>query len=82
MHVEVLYFAVLRELAGTSRERIEVDEATICLADLLVLLARRHPRLEGKLGAVRVAQNESFADLDARLAPNDVIALIPPVAGG
>jgi molybdopterin converting factor subunit 1 len=82
MHVEVLYFAVLRELAGTSRELVELDEATVSLADLLALLAHKHPRLQGRLGPVRVAQNESFAELDAKLAPNDVIALIPPVAGG
>jgi molybdopterin converting factor subunit 1 len=82
MHVEVLYFAVLRELAGTSRDELELDETTVSLRDLLAVLAHKHPRLAGKLGPVRVAQNESFAELDAKLSPGDVIALIPPVAGG
>jgi molybdopterin converting factor small subunit len=31
---------------------------------------------------VRWAKNEVFVDMDATLAEGDVIALIPPVAGG
>ena len=30
----------------------------------------------------RVARNEEFAELDDVVTENDVIALIPPVAGG
>ena len=40
------------------------------------------PALEGRLGAVRWARNEELVDLDTPVADGDVIAIIPPVAGG
>lgn len=80
MTVEVLYFAVLRDLVGLSRELVETETGT--LAELLALLCKKHPPLVGRLESVRVAQNEAFASLDAPLSHGDVIALIPPVAGG
>ena len=80
MTVEILYFAALRDLVGLSQEQLEVNSAT--LAELLRELQQKHPVLEDRLASVRVAQNEAFASLDAPLAPGDVIALIPPVAGG
>lgn len=82
MIIEVLYFAVLRDLTGSSEERIDVDESTTSLGDLLDVLSRKHPALAGRLASVRVARNETFATLDTPLAAGDVIALIPPVAGG
>jgi len=40
------------------------------------------PALEGRLGGVRWARNEELVDLDTTIADGDVIAIIPPVAGG
>lgn len=82
MTVRVLYFAVLRDLVGVREEQLELDDSRISLGDLLALLASRHPLLIGRLDQVRVARNESFAQLDERVEHRDVIALIPPVAGG
>lgn len=82
MTVRVLYFAALRELVGLSEEAIDLETATQTLSDLLAFLSERHPALRGRLSSVRVAQNEAFADLDSRIADGDVIALVPPVAGG
>ncbi len=81
MKISVLYFAATRELAGVSEESIELhDGATI--AEGLESIARSHPSLEPHLAQLRVARNEAFADLQDRLEPGDVLALIPPVAGG
>ncbi len=82
MIIEVLYFAVLRDLTGVSGEHLELDDSTASLGALLDVLSRRHPALAGRLASVRVARNETFATLDSPLAAGDVIALIPPVAGG
>jgi molybdopterin converting factor small subunit len=49
---------------------------------LLALLERRHPGLKGCLGGVRVAVNECFAEAAESIRSGDVVALIPPVAGG
>ena len=40
------------------------------------------PALAGRLDAVRWAKNEVFVGMDTMLGDGDVVALIPPVAGG
>jgi molybdopterin converting factor subunit 1 len=80
--MRVLYFAGLRDLVGTSEEELTLPEGVRTLADFVPALLRARPALEGRLTGVRFAINENFADPDDPLAQNDVIALIPPVAGG
>ena len=77
----VYYFAALRDLLGSSEERIELA-APAQVADLARLLTQRYPQLAPHLGSVRFAVNESFVDSAAPLASGDVVALIPPVSGG
>ena len=81
MRISVLYFAATRELAGVSEERVELEEAST-ISRALEAIARAHPPLGPHLAHVRVARNEAFASLDDALAEGDVLALIPPVAGG
>jgi len=78
----VLYFAALRDLAGRSEERFEHPGGALDVSGLLSELERRHAALRGKLGSVRVAINEEFAENVAPVSPGDVVALIPPVSGG
>jgi molybdopterin synthase sulfur carrier subunit len=78
----VLYFAAVRDLAGTSEETLELPAGVRTIADLARWLEQRVPALAGRIGGVRFARNEVFADADEPLAEGDVIALIPPVAGG
>ena len=81
MRVQVLYFAVVRERLGRDDETVELP-AGATAADLMEALTRRHEALAGLRGALKVAVNEVFAPLDHPLADGDVVALIPPVAGG
>ncbi len=82
-HVSVLYFAALRDLAGTSEERLGLgDSASSTVASLLVAIEQRHEGLRGRLASVRVAVNEEFVESTSSLQPGDVVALIPPVSGG
>ena len=80
MKVRVLYFAVARELAGTREETIEVEGAT--LADARRAIESLHPTLSATDTRLRVAKNEAFAADTESIADGDVLALIPPVAGG
>lgn len=82
MHVEILYFAAVRELVGLERERIELPAEARTVAGLSAHLEARHDALRGRLGHVRFAVNEEFAATDRTLGDGDVVALIPPVAGG
>jgi molybdopterin synthase sulfur carrier subunit len=80
--VRVLYFAAVRDLVGKSEEVLDLPESVRAVEDLVSELVRLHPVLEGRLGGVRYALNETFAHPHDRIQPGDVIAVIPPVAGG
>ena len=81
MRVRVLYFAVARELAGCGEEVLALsDGATIATARAAI--ERAHPALQASDTRLRAARNEVFATDTDVLAEGDVLALIPPVAGG
>ncbi len=82
MRIALLYFAAVRELVGIDEERVDLQEDVVTVGDLAAFVERRHPALEGRLASVRFARNETFATNDETLADGDVVALIPPVAGG
>jgi molybdopterin converting factor subunit 1 len=82
MQVELLFFASLREVMGRGAAALELPPAGATVGDVLRLVEARFPELAGKLGSVRVARNEAFADASEPLLAGDTIALIPPVAGG
>jgi molybdopterin synthase catalytic subunit len=81
MRVRVLYFAVVRERLGREHEELELP-APADVAAAWRELERRHPALASLRPVVKLAVNEEFAAADRALADGDVIALIPPVAGG
>lgn len=78
--ITVLYFAAVRDLVGVDEERLTLEVGSV--GELATHLAERHPALVGRLGPVRFARNEAFATTEEPLADGDVVALIPPVAGG
>lgn len=80
MTIQVLYFAAVAELVGRREESLDVEAATV--AELAAALEARHPSLSGRLAQVRFAVNETFVKVDEPLADGDVVAVIPPVAGG
>lgn len=79
--VRVLYFAAVAELTGLREETLELD-APLMVGALSALLQERHPSLRGRLDQVRFALNEAFASLGDEVGEGDVVAIIPPVAGG
>jgi molybdopterin synthase catalytic subunit len=82
MRVEVLCFALARQLAGSPRIVVDLpDPATI--ADLRAALALACPALGPLLPHTRLAVNNAYATDDtAELPPDAEVALIPPVSGG
>jgi molybdopterin synthase sulfur carrier subunit len=77
-----LYFAALRDLAGTNEESVSLPAVTASVAMLLGVLESRHGALRGRLQSVRVAVDEEFAEKSRELRGGEVVALIPPVSGG
>ena len=92
MRVRVLYFGVLREMAGIADEAAELaDGATV--GDLLGLLRARTSNtgmgneteedLIERLGrSLAVAVNREYGSASIVLREGDEVALLPPVSGG
>jgi molybdopterin converting factor subunit 1 len=77
--IRVRYYALLREQAGRSNERIETGAVTA--GELYGELSKRYAfRLPKE--QLRVAVNGEFAEWGRALADEDEVVFIPPVAGG
>lgn len=77
--VNLQYYAQLREQAGTSREQLNTQAAT--LRQLYGELRIRHG-FSLPIDALKVAVNTQFSDWSRLLAEGDTVVFIPPVAGG
>jgi molybdopterin synthase sulfur carrier subunit len=82
MRIQVLYFAAVRELLGRDEEAVELPPGVATVGAFAEWAETRHEALRGRMASVRIARNEAFADATEALAEGDVLALIPPVAGG
>jgi molybdopterin converting factor subunit 1 len=81
MRVRVLFFGVLRELAGKASDEIELpDGATV--RRIMEQYADQIPGLKDALPSIALAVNQQYAGPDTVLRPNDEVALLPPVSGG
>jgi molybdopterin converting factor subunit 1 len=81
MKVSVLYFAQAKDILGRGRESLEVSPGTTA-ADLFEEVARGHPRLAALRPSVRISVNQEVVPSRHELKAGDVVALLPPVAGG
>ncbi|MFO0748602.1 MAG: molybdenum cofactor biosynthesis protein MoaE [Myxococcota bacterium] len=79
--LNVLYFARVRELVGTSHETLVVPDGARVGAAIQALVTR-HPALRPLLASVRVALDGSFVGDDDPVRDGAELVLIPPVAGG
>ena len=79
MRVRVLYFGVLKDVAGQSRGEMELEEGA-SVADLLAL--HRGARTAAVWDSIAVAVNQEYARAEDVLKDGDEVALLPPVSGG
>lgn len=79
MQLKIQYYALMREQAGRSEETLESSAATP--ADLYAELTARYGFTLSR-EQLKVAVNSEFADWSRKLAANDAVVFIPPVAGG
>jgi MoaE-MoaD fusion protein len=81
VHIQVLYFAVLRERVGRDSESIELSP-TSTVGEARAALAAANPAIAPLLPQVRSAVNREMVGDSHTLCDGDELALIPPVAGG
>jgi MoaE-MoaD fusion protein len=87
VQVQVLLFARLREMAGTSSVALTCPagasgSAAVTAREVWGALCEVHPRLRGGDAGLRVAVNQAYASWDSAVGEGDTVAFIPPVAGG
>ncbi|MBY0505278.1 MAG: molybdenum cofactor biosynthesis protein MoaE [Bryobacteraceae bacterium] len=85
VRVQVLFFGLLRDLMGTSRESLDLGESPtggFQLRDVFAHYAQREPRLAGLAASIVLARNQSFEAPECAIADGDEIAFLPPVSGG
>jgi len=81
MQIRVLFFGLLKDVAGMANDSVSLPEGST-LADLLVYYEARIPRLKELLPSLALSVNQQYASVDVALSANDEIALLPPVSGG
>jgi MoaE-MoaD fusion protein len=79
--ITILFFAHLKELAGTNRLRLEVP-SEFRILDLRQRLIELHPALRAILPSALASINQSFAFDDDTIPPEAEVAFFPPVSGG
>lgn len=77
--IDVLYFASLAEQAGKDEERLSFDGDS-----LVALYQQLTKRYNFRLAQhkIAVAINHEITDWDTPIQQGDIVAFIPPVAGG
>ena len=81
MQARVLFFGMLRDIVGMSREEAEFPEGAD-LRRVFASYAARFPRLGDLARSIVVARNQEFAEPATKLAEGDEVAFLPPVSGG
>src|SRR5579875_3932623 len=81
MRVRVLFFGVLKELAGRAQDVIEVEPQTT-IGTLFEQYCQKHETLRARRPSILFGKNGEFATADTTLSENDEVAFLPPVSGG
>lgn len=83
--MKILYFAWLKSRTGVGEEELTPPASVTDVGGLIQWLRGRspgHAKALADMDVVRVAVNQDYAGLDHPVAPDDEIALFPPVTGG
>jgi molybdopterin synthase catalytic subunit len=81
MLVRILFFGVLKDLAGQGGESLNLPE-NATLGDVLRHYEARIPRLKELASSIAMSVNQEYAGPKVKLSQGDEIAFLPPVSGG
>ena len=80
-HIKVLFFATLRDRAGTKSVNLEVPIETT-VQGLKDLVVDAYPGLKDTMDTVVISINREFAFDENVIPENAEVAMFPPVSGG
>ncbi len=79
--VKLLFFATLRDRAGTKSMELEVPP-DLTIQGLKDRISTEFPNLKESMSSVLITINREYAFDDAVIPPNAELAMFPPVSGG
>jgi molybdopterin converting factor subunit 1 len=79
--VKLLFFATLRERAGTKAMELDVP-FDLTVQGLKDKISNDYPNLEASMKSVLITINREYAFDEAVIPPNAELAMFPPVSGG
>jgi molybdopterin synthase catalytic subunit/molybdopterin converting factor small subunit len=81
MKIGVLFFGVLKDVVGRSRETVDLPEGAR-VREVLFYYAREAPRFEAMVPSLAISVNQEYSGADRALREGDEVGLLPPVSGG
>jgi molybdopterin converting factor subunit 1 len=81
MRVRVLFFGMVKELAGKSEDELNLQNGA-SVRDVLQHYEAQFPQLKKLHSSLALAVNQQYASPGTVLNPDDEIAILPPVSGG
>lgn len=79
--VKLLFFATLRDRAGTKSIELEVPP-DLTVQGLKDRISGEYPNLKESMKSVLITINREYAFDEAVIPPNAELAMFPPVSGG
>ena len=80
-HVKLLFFATLRDRAGTKSIELDVP-SDLTVQGLKAKISNEYPNLKESMKSVLVTINREYAFDEAVIPQNAEVAMFPPVSGG
>jgi len=81
MQVRVLFFGILKDLAGRSSDLLSLPDHASA-ADVISHYQQRLSKNTGIFNSIAISVNQEYAHPDMKLHSGDEVALLPPVSGG
>jgi molybdopterin converting factor subunit 1 len=80
-HVKLLFFATLRDRAGTRSMELDVP-LDLTIQGLKEKISNEYPNLKESMRSVLITINREYAFDEAIIPQNAEVAMFPPVSGG
>ena len=80
-HIKLLFFATIRDRAGTKSLEIDIP-VDLTILGLKEKLSTDYPNLKDSMKSVLITINREYVFDDAVVPSNAEVALFPPVSGG